>query len=186
MRKKILVYITFTIAFVGCSFVLVPFVGSLSPSAKAKAERYDVVYLPPIEEGEFREMVVHGKPFYMYRPSEIDLGNIAKLSSHVSNPAYNSYNEKLGIFFVWGISTKLGCKLSFIGPQESRLGKRWLGGYFDPCHDPSYDFAGRMISDYEYTFNGYNSKFPNLDVPIVKQLSGNKVEVIDVIGANKW
>ena len=40
-----------------------------------------------------------------------------------------------------------------------------MGGYFDLMHDPSYDYAGRTIKTYEYTYNGYNVKYPNMKVP---------------------
>jgi hypothetical protein len=53
----------------------------------------------------------------------------------------------------------------------------WLGGYWDWVCEVSYDYSGRAIKTYQYTYNGYNWKADNLHSPSVFQKNGAKYVV---------
>jgi hypothetical protein len=128
--------------------------------------------LAAITEGEVAEFVIFGTPLFVLRPSSRQLQALADMDSHVWNSRWSGYDEGHGLFIYWGVSTRfpeVPCKLQHIPPGPSPLGEgtgyRWLGGYLDPCHDSSYDYAGRTIKSLPYTRVRFNAEVPNLRAP---------------------
>lgn len=109
------------------------------------------------------------------------MASLKFLDAHVWRPESKAFVPALGVFLYWGYSTKFGCKLQHIPPGKSTAAMDrnidWRGGYFDPCHDPSYDYAGRTIKTREFTRNGYNRDHPNLYVPTYAVFSDRTVEI---------
>lgn len=107
--------------------------------------------------------------------------SIAALDGHVWNTAKSSYVKELDAYLYWGTSTGWGCVLEEKPPQESQLKNwnekaQWLGGFWDPQCEVSYDYAGRTIRTWEFTFNGYTGEFANL-IPPKFTLEGGKLIV---------
>lgn len=179
MNKKILTSIVISLAAIGIIAIGYMFINSLNPSAKAIANGEYVIDLTDIEIGKLKEFNIQGKPLYLYRPTDEQWKDIYFLTSHVWNTEYSGYDDTTKIFIYWGLSTSIGCKLE-IHPKGKNListsGGIWLGGYFDVCRESSYDYAGRTIKTYEYTYNGWTSEVRNLDVPKY-EISGNDLRI---------
>lgn len=154
---------------------------SLAPSARAKNDAEVLIHLDQIVPGEPLKIRVVGRPLFVLRPTETQRESIARLTPHVAFPSQSNYVHELDAFVYWGFATNRGCELDHQPPQESHLRKWssnavWLGGFWSPWCDVSYDYAGRTISSWEFTFNGYNVPFQNLTRPNLS-ISGNAITV---------
>ena len=146
---------------------------SMSLSERELDNAATLVEIGSVAPGELKAIDVqkYGRKLFVYRPTAEVMEDLKRLNSHVWNPRITSYNEEHGLFIYWGQSTKFGQELTHmpkgktVFDQYGELGHVWLGGYFDRIHDPSYDYAGRTIKSYEFTYNGYNAEHPNLIVP---------------------
>lgn len=168
MDRKILTRITVVFAAVGLLYFGYVLVRSMNPSDRAIAEAQYKIVLSEIKEGVLTEVDSRGGPLLVFRPSEEQWADIKFMDAHVWDTRHSGYNEEHDLFVYWGISTRFGCELSHLPKGESRIaewGGVWLGGYFDHCHDSSYDYAGRTIRTYEYTGSGFTLEVPNLRSP---------------------
>ncbi|MES9981634.1 MAG: hypothetical protein ABW107_23220, partial [Candidatus Thiodiazotropha sp. 6PLUC5] len=99
--------------------------------------------------------------------------SIKYLNKHVWNKSNDSYIEALGLFIYWGHSTKFGSPLEHHPKNETIPpgwwdDRKWMGGYWHPWDEISYDYAGRAIKTRIHTYNGYNADYPNLQVPKIR------------------
>lgn len=144
---------------VGAAFVAVPFVASMSPSARAKAAGAPVeADISKLEVGQLIRVEWRGKPVWILKRSEETLTNIANAGDELRDIASNESEQpescknagrsiKPEVFLAVGICTHLGCSPTFrpdVAPDD--LGPDWTGGFFCPCHGSKFDLSGRVFA----------------------------------------
>lgn len=140
----------------------VPFVGSLTPSAKARAEGAPVeADISGLAEGHLMTLEWRGQPVWIVRRTQAEIDNLPKHDNELADPqskrpgftpdwAQNEYRSRKPEYFVCiGICTHLGCSPSpFLdaGPQPG-LPSDWPGGWLCACHGSTFDLAGRVFKN---------------------------------------
>lgn len=165
---------------------VIPFVGSMLPSERAKAAGAPIeVDVSKIEPGQIATFEWRGKPVWVVNRTPEMLAQLEKASDKLADPASSSSsqpvyaknpvraNEKNKNFLVVeGVCTHLGCSPIYrkdIGPAD--LGADWQGGFYCPCHGSKFDMAARV-------FKG--SPAPsNLVVPPYQYLSDSRLIIGD-------
>lgn len=181
-KRRFLTAATSVVGGAGVVAALVPFVNSMSPSARAEAAGAPVeVDLSKMKPGQQQTVEWRGKPVWIIRRSEQNLADLPSIDSKLSDPASEmaqqpvyaqNANRSIKPEFVVlvGICTHLGCSPTFrpeVAPAD--LGADWKGGFFCPCHGSKFDLAGRV-------FSGVPAP-KNLEVPPYKFLSESKILV---------
>ena len=157
-KRRFLTNATTVVGSIGAIAVTIPFISSLSPSAKARAAGAPVeVDISKLEIGQLLTIEWRGKPVFVFRRSEETLSTLANLKSELRDP----HSEELGqqpdyykndlrsirqdLMVLVGICTHLGCAPTYrpeLAPED--LGPDWQGGFFCPCHGSTFDLAGRV------------------------------------------
>lgn len=152
-----LVAATSVVGAVGAGFALVPFIGSMNPSAKARAAGAPVeADVSQLEPGAMLRIKWRGQPVWVVNRTPEILAALPSLDPLLVDPASEMPQQpdycqnptraiKDQYFVVIGICTHLGCSPTFrpeFAPED--LGKDWRGGFFCPCHGSLYDLAGRV------------------------------------------
>jgi len=156
-RRRFLTAATTVVGAVGVGFVLVPFVSSMQPSAKARAAgapvRADISRLEP---GQMIRVKWRGKPVWLVRRTDKMLEVLPTLDSQLRDPesleseqpayAQNEFRSiKPEVLITVGICTHLGCSPTYRPDAGAAdLGADWEGGFFCPCHGSKFDLAGRV------------------------------------------
>lgn len=166
----------------GLVAIAYPFIGTLHPSAKALNDSLVLIELPKLEPGIVYSADVKGMKLFVLKPNEEQAASIKRLDPYVSDSSISNYREDIGAYVYWAYSSRWGCPLEHQPPQISRLrdwaqSAEWLGGYWDGWCEVSYDYAGRAIYRYEYTFNGLAWPGKGLKTPAVFEKSGTKYVV---------
>lgn len=161
---------------VGGVCTAVPFVGSLAPSAKARAAGAPVeVGIGTLAPGSMITVAWRGKPVWVLNRTAAMLASVTKLDAQLADPKsldpfsmplpdycqteYRSRAEHRNILVVVGVCTHLGCTPTarFTPGPQPNLPDDWPGGFLCPCHGSTYDLSGRVFK---------NKPAPqNLDVP---------------------
>ncbi|NCA69898.1 MAG: ubiquinol-cytochrome c reductase iron-sulfur subunit [Sphingobacteriia bacterium] len=158
IRRRVLVAATSVVGAVGAGFALVPFIGSMNPSAKARAAGAPVeADVSQLEPGGILRLKWRGQPVWVVNRTPEILEALPALDPLLVDPtsevaqqpdycknATRSIKEQY--FVVIGICTHLGCSPTFrpeFAPED--LGSRWRGGFFCPCHGSQFDLAGRVF-----------------------------------------
>jgi ubiquinol-cytochrome c reductase iron-sulfur subunit len=142
----------------GLAATAVPFVASLAPSERSRAEAGPVdVDLQRLREGELNTVEWRGRPVFVFLRSPAVLEALTRhdglladpLSRRSDQPAYarNVHRSaKPAVAVLEGLCTHLGC-IPTLRPQPGSpdLGASWPGGFFCPCHGSKFDFAGRVF-----------------------------------------
>jgi ubiquinol-cytochrome c reductase iron-sulfur subunit len=159
-RRHFLTMATSLAGAVGVGAVAVPFLSSLQPSARARAEGAPVeLNIGRMEPGEQVKVVWRGKAISVVRrPAEM-LERLPAMrevlrdpdSQQAQQPAY-AQNEaralKPEFLVIESVCTHLGCSPEFrpeVAPED--LGSDWQGGFFCPCHGSRFDLAGRVFKN---------------------------------------
>ena len=141
----------------------VPFIESMEPSAKARAEggpiEVDIGHLRPAEK---MTVLWRGQPVWFLRRTPQMLSSLNVTQSLVADPlsqrtafptpawAQNQWRSiKPEYLVVVGICTHLGCSpvdRFTPGPQPS-LPSDWQGGFLCPCHGSEFDLAARVFKN---------------------------------------
>lgn len=154
-RRHFLTMATAVTGGVGIAFAVVPFLGSLKPSARALALGAPVeVPVGTLEPGEMVRVMWRGRVIYVVRRDQEMISRLSKVSDLLRDPestdedqqpefAVNEYRSLKPEFLgVEGSCTHLGCAPlpEFqVGPADD-----WFGGFFCPCHGSRFDLAGRV------------------------------------------
>ncbi len=179
-RRKFLTGVTSGVGAAGAVLAAVPFVASMTPSAKARAAGAPVkVDISGLEPGKLLKFEWRGKPVWVVRRTPEMLESLNKVTGELADPnsekeqqpAY-AQNEARSInpdvLVLVGLCTHLGCSpLEKLSPGE--LDAEWEGGFFCPCHGSKFDLAGRV-------YKGVPAP-TNLEVPPHRFLSENLVEI---------
>jgi ubiquinol-cytochrome c reductase iron-sulfur subunit len=169
-RRRFLTAATSVVGAVGMGFVLVPFISSMQPSARARAAGAPVrADISKLEPGQMVRVKWRGKPVWLVRRTQKMLEVLPTLDPQLSDPeslesiqppyAQNEYRSIKPEFLVTvGICTHLGCSPTYRPDAGAAdLGADWEGGFFCPCHGSKFDLAGRV-------YKGVPAP-TNLDVP---------------------
>ena len=181
-RRRMLTTVTTGVGLVGAGALAVPFVASMTPSARAKAAGASVeVDISRLSEGQMLAVEWRGKPVWIIRRTPEMLEDLAQIREKLSDPdsevetqqpayAKNKYRSiKPELMVVLGVCTHLGCAPTkkFEQGKASGVSDDWVGGFFCPCHGSSFDLAGRVYR---------NVPAPtNLEVPPYSFLSDDRV-----------
>jgi len=156
-RRRFLTAATTVVGAVGVGFVLVPFVSSMQPSAKARAAGAPVrADISKLEPGQMIRVKWRGKPVWLVRRTEKMLETLPTLVDTLRDPesleseqpeyAQNEFRSiKPEVLITVGICTHLGCSPTYRPDAGAAdLGADWEGGFFCPCHGSKFDLAGRV------------------------------------------
>jgi len=156
-RRKLVVAVS-ALSGLGIVGTAIPFVRSMSPSARARAAGAPVeADVSQLAQGQLMTVEWRGKPVWiLHRTAEM----ITRLEQNATfladpqslesqQPAYcrnpwRSRNPELLVAV--GICTHLGCVPSFrpeAAPAD--LGEAWPGGFYCPCHGSKFDLSGRVF-----------------------------------------
>jgi ubiquinol-cytochrome c reductase iron-sulfur subunit len=182
-RRRFLTAATSVVGAVGVGFVLVPFISSMQPSAKARAAGAPVrADLSKLESGQMIRVKWRGKPVWIVKRTDSMIEALPALNNQLRDPesvepqqpAY-AQNElrsiKPEILVLIGICTHLGCSPTYrpdVGAADLG-GDAWKGGFFCPCHGSRFDLAGRV-------YKGVPAPL-NLEVPPHRYLSEDEILV---------
>ena len=182
-RRRFLTTVTAGVGLAGTAVAVVPFVSSMTPSARARAAGAPVeVDISKLQAGQMLTVEWRGKPVWILNRTQEMLDGLATLNEQVSDPdsnepqqpqyATNSHRSiRPEILVVVGICTHLGCAPTkkFELGAASGVSDDWLGGFFCPCHGSTFDLAGRVYR---------NKPAPtNLVVPPYSYLSDTRIMV---------
>jgi ubiquinol-cytochrome c reductase iron-sulfur subunit len=165
---------------------VIPFLGSMLPSERAKAAGAPIeVDISKIEPGQIATFEWRGKPVWVVNRTPEMLAQLDKITDKLADPASGSSSQPAyaknalrsseknkNFLVVEGVCTHLGCSPTFrkeIGPAD--LGADWPGGFYCPCHGSKFDMAARV-------FKG--SPAPsNMVVPPYQYLSDSRLMIGD-------
>lgn len=185
--KKRRHFLTAAATVVGGAGVLataIPFVSTLSPSAKTKAVGGPIeVDISGLKLGERMVEKWRGKPVWILRRSEESLADLSGMTDILRDPEseveqqpeyakneYRSVNPEYLV--VIGLCTHLGCSPNYLARNEANdFGADWKGGFFCPCHGSKFDLAGRV-------YKGVPAP-DNLVVPKYQFISKSKILIGD-------
>jgi ubiquinol-cytochrome c reductase iron-sulfur subunit len=156
-RRRFLTAAATVVGGSGAVAVAVPFVATMTPSAKTKAIGAPVeVDISELQPGERIIQKWRGKPVWILRRTKEMLADIESQNTEVSDPGsdssaqpdyaqneFRALNEEYLV--VIGICTHLGCSPNYVTKDsESPPASDWKGGFFCPCHGSRFDLAGRV------------------------------------------
>lgn len=159
-RRKLLISATSAVGAAGLAAASVPFIASMTPSARARAAGAPVdAEFGGLEKGERLTVEWRGKPVWIVRRTEAMLKTLEKTvhQARLADPrsevegqqppyARNAFRSiKPAYLVLVPICTHLGCVPTFrpeVAPPD--LGADWDGGLFCPCHGSKFDLAGRV------------------------------------------
>lgn len=178
-RRKMLTVSASVVGAAGGAAALIPFVSTMSPSAKALAAGAPVeVDISKLEVGQKIQVEWRRKPVWIVRRSEEMISALGEVESKLRDPdsealemqpafARNANRSlKPDVLVLVGICTHLGCSPTFrpeLAPAD--LGADWKGGFYCPCHGSLFDISGRVYKNVPAN--------NNLEVPPYKYLSDN-------------
>ena len=163
--------------------VAVPFVMSMTPSARARAAGAPVEQdISKIEPGMMITIEWRGKPVWIVHRTPEMLATLPKIDAEMEDPKSSApmqpdyaRNEARSIkpeyLVLVGICTHLGCSPSqkLAAGLDSGMGGNWPGGFFCPCHGSKFDLSGRVYK---------GAPAPNnLEVPPYAYLSDTRLIV---------
>jgi ubiquinol-cytochrome c reductase iron-sulfur subunit len=184
--KRNFLVVSSALGAVAAGAMVVPFVGSMFPSERAKAAGAPIeVDISKIEPGQMATFEWRGKPVWVVNRTPDMLAQLDKIADKLADPASGSSkqpdyaknplraNDKYKNFLVVeGVCTHLGCSPTYrkeVGPAD--LGADWPGGFYCPCHGSKFDMAARV-------FKG--SPAPsNLVIPPYQYLSESRLLIGD-------
>ena len=182
-RRKMLTVSASVVGAVGAAVAVVPFLSTMSPSARALASGAPVeVDVSKLEPGQKIQVEWRRKPVWIVRRSEQMVSLLAKTEELVRDPNSDELAQqpefarnqtrslKPDVIVLVGICTHLGCSPTFrpeLAPED--LGPDWVGGFYCPCHGSSFDLAGRVYKNVPAN--------KNLEVPPYKYITDNLLVV---------
>ena len=159
-RRKLLTAATGIAGAAGAAGFAVPFLGSLGPSARARAAGAPVkADLSKVAPGQMIVVEWRGRPVYVLRRTPGQVGALPALEGDLKDPLSQdsvqpAYVDPLNrairpdVLVLLGLCTHLGCTPKF-RPDAGAAdlgGEAWQGGFFCPCHGSRFDMAGRVYS----------------------------------------
>jgi ubiquinol-cytochrome c reductase iron-sulfur subunit len=159
-RRRLLTMITAGLGALGGLIAAIPFVRSMTPSARAKAAGAPVeIDISRLDSGELMTVEWRGKPVWILKRTPEMLESLKRDEALLADPKSSvedqqpkyARNEtrsiKPEVLVLVGICTHLGCSPDkrLAAGVVSGLGPEWPGGFFCPCHGSKFDLAGRVF-----------------------------------------
>ena len=160
-RRRRLIAATSAVGAIEIAAAAVPFVGSLLPSARAKAAGAPVrVNVSGVEPGQIMTVSWREKPVWILHRTPAELRKVEHSKLDLSDPGSRvpqqppdmDLNLDHGVravrpqyLVLVGICTHLGCIPEY-RPQPGSVGPEWTGGFYCPCHGSKYDLSGRVLA----------------------------------------
>ena len=158
-RRRFLTAATTVVGAAGAVGIAVPFVGSWTPSAKAKAAGAPVKFdISKLEPGEMKVVEWRGKPVYVVRRTPEQIKELADFADNLKDPdSTNTAQQpayvdpilrsiKPEYLVLVGLCTHLGCAPK--GQLDEKSAEEFAleghGGFFCPCHGSKFDLSGRV------------------------------------------
>jgi ubiquinol-cytochrome c reductase iron-sulfur subunit len=160
-RRRFLLGSTSVVGAAGVVGAAVPFVGSWSPSAKARAAGAPVrVDISRIEEGSILGPIPawRGRPIFVVRRTEEALSLLPTLDGELQDPnsrqpeqpeyAQNPYRSRSPeVLVLIGLCPHLFCSPTpRLAIRPEPFDANWKGGFYCPCHGSKFDLAGRVYN----------------------------------------
>lgn len=159
-RRRFLVQASATVGGVGVAAAAVPFAGSMSISARARAVGAPAeVDIGKIVPGQKVAHEWRGQPVWIIHRTPRMLESLSGARAQLADPDSNASEQPSyatnrfrarerhpEILVFVAICTHLGCVPQYrpeAGPVD--LGSDWPGGFFCPCHGSRYDIAARVF-----------------------------------------
>lgn len=187
-RRRFLTTAATVVGGAGMVAAAVPFVSTMTPSAKTKAVGAPVeVDISGLKPGERKTVKWQGKPVWIVRRDKSMVNKLKELDDEVSDPTSQEEHQpryannegrsvKPEFLVVIGICTHLGCSPNYVKKDDPHnFGGDWQGGFFCPCHGSRFDIAGRV-------YKGMPAPH-NLIVPPHKYLGNDRILIGDDSGA---
>jgi len=162
-QRRLLLQLTGAVGAVGAGFAAVPFIASMSPSARAKAAGAPVeVDISKLQPGVLEVVEWRGKPVWIMKRTPEMLKALEEIKPQLVDPDSKvatqqpKYTQnptrsiKPDVMVVIGLCTHLGCSPKRAGAGANAnfgLDQDWKGGFFCPCHGSKFDLAGRVYKD---------------------------------------
>lgn len=161
-RRRFLTTAATIVGGAGAVATAVPFISTLTPSARARAIGAPVeIDISAIKPGELQRFKWQGKPVWILHRDDEQLKTLPELDVQVRDPGSDeaqqpeyARNEHRSIkpeyLVVVGLCTHLGCSPTYVPRADAQahgLGDDWKGGFFCPCHGSRFDLAGRVYKD---------------------------------------
>ncbi len=159
-KRRFLLAATGAVGGVAAAGVAIPFVGSMLPSAKAKAAGAPIeVDVSKLEPGAQLTVEWRGKPVWIVRRTPEMIAQLEQNADKLSDPGSEAQQQpeycknktrslKPEYLVVVGVCTHLGCSPTFRADKGATdLGGDWPGGYYCPCHGSRFDLAGRVFKN---------------------------------------
>ena len=160
-KRRFLTNTTSVVGAVGVGFVLVPFLSSWMPSARAKAAGSPVdVDISKLEDGQLVRVLWRKKPVWIFKRDKDTIARLDILDDILVDPnneepqqpdyaknKWRSINPEIAVII--GICTHLGCSPTYrpeLGAADLG-GDEWQGGFYCPCHGSKFDLAGRVFKN---------------------------------------
>ncbi|MDC0407812.1 ubiquinol-cytochrome c reductase iron-sulfur subunit [Candidatus Thioglobus sp.] len=160
-KRRFLTSATSVVGAVGVGFVMVPFLSSWMPSARAKAAGAPVdVDISKLEDGQLVRVLWRKKPVWVFKRDKDTVARLDTLNSVLVDPnnevpqqpdyaknKWRSINPEIAVII--GICTHLGCSPTYrpeVGAADLG-GDEWQGGFYCPCHGSKFDLAGRVYKN---------------------------------------
>lgn len=186
--RRALLIATSTVGALGLIGTVIPFIESMEPSAKARAEGGPTdVDTATLRIGEQLTAVWRGKPIWLFRRDAAMLASLQRDRSLLADPdsersmqpkkcnnTYRSLVPQLAV--IVGVCTHLGCSPVMRDASAAgtgSLGADWPGGFFCPCHGSKFDFAGRVFKNVPAPIN--------LEIPSYRFLSPRTIRIGDEV-----
>jgi ubiquinol-cytochrome c reductase iron-sulfur subunit len=160
-RRRRMIAATSAVGAIEVAAAAVPFVGSLLPSARAKAAGAPVqVNVSGLEPGKLMTVSWRSKPVWILRRTEAELRKVEHTKLDLSDPRSQVPQQPPGMdlhldsgvravrpdyLVLVGVCTHLGCIPEY-RPQPGSVGPEWTGGFYCPCHGSKYDLSGRVLA----------------------------------------
>ncbi len=183
-RRQWLQRATGALALIAGVMGAIPFVRSMSPSARARAlGGPTTVRISDLDPGRQLTVIWRGKPIWVLHRNPEMLQDLesqslltqltdphSKVTEQQPDYARNAYRSVQPQYLVAvGLCTHLGCVPSLRAKGEMPAESNWPGGYFCPCHGSKFDFAGRVYK---------NVPAPtNLVIPPYRYITDTLVEI---------
>ena len=160
-RRRFLVGSTSVVGAAGVVGAAVPFVGSWSPSAKARAAGAPVrIDISRLQDGAILGPIPawRGRPLFVVKRSAQALRALNEDPDRLTDPyseepeqpnyAQNEYRSRTPeILVLVGLCPHLFCSPTpHIELRPQSFDSQWRGGFFCPCHGSRFDLAGRVYS----------------------------------------
>ncbi|MGI4856595.1 MAG: ubiquinol-cytochrome c reductase iron-sulfur subunit [Janthinobacterium lividum] len=187
-RRRTWLIATSVLGGAGGVAAVAPLIGSLAPSAQARAGAAPLeVDIGALAPGQVITVAWRGLPVWILNRTPAMLAEVDAATSRCADPhslqtyamplpdycrnPYRSRAAHPNIVVLVGVCTHLGCTPvpRFAAGAQPNLPRDWPGGWLCPCHGSTFDLAGRVFRDQPAP--------QNLDVPRYSFLSPTRLVI---------